>query len=69
MPEPLREHLDSPTDEARISRMWEAVRRGRTERRRTPSARLATAGVIAAAAVAAAAWVAWPGAPTEPFDT
>lgn len=61
MPEPLREHLESPTDEARISRMWENVRRRRASRR--PS--MAPVAAAACLAAAAAAVLFWPRAPLE----
>jgi transmembrane sensor len=68
MNEPLKSLLDSPTDEAQISRMWGHIRERRDARR---SRTLPIAGgVVALAAAAAIAFVNWPneeraaGAPT-----
>lgn len=57
--EELRAHLASPTDEAKIARIWGAVR----ERRRPGRARAGLAAGSAVALAAAAAWLLWPSAP------
>ncbi|MBX3273295.1 MAG: FecR domain-containing protein [Sandaracinaceae bacterium] len=62
-PRPLREHLASPTDEARISRMWRVIRARRAERARSP-AWIAVPAALAAALVAG--WLAWPVAAPAP---
>ncbi|HJL19888.1 MAG TPA: FecR family protein, partial [Sandaracinaceae bacterium LLY-WYZ-13_1] len=52
-PPPLKRWLDSPTDEARIVRMWSEVRRRRQGPRRGRWIALAAAGTVAAAAAVA----------------
>ena len=56
---PIAQHLDSPTDEARISRMWRVVG---DRRAGTPSPRRRWAAA-AMAAGAALAWALWPTPP------
>ena len=63
-PRPLAQHLESPTDEARISRMWRVRRAQRQSTPRRSSAWLAVP--LAAAVVGVLAWVAWPDADVVP---
>ncbi len=57
-PRPLARHLESPTDEARVSRMWRAIERAR--RRPEPRRWRWVALPAALAAVALVGFLAWP---------
>lgn len=60
---PLAQYLDPPTDEARISRMWSAIRLAPEPRSR---ATWTLAAIPLAAAAAVLGWFVWPTAAVEP---